>query len=552
MTEGMGFADVPLRQESLTIGFIGCWNGTEALARLLSRTYRTVAVVDMSGRHVGSTLFKVPVISAEQAVSDPQLRDVAWLAHRDHAAPRGIRVERYTFTGGGNERIRARLSELDIMTVYRLARQELLAKNTEIADFFTQWIHERYSCHVPPTAEIGSGTSFVNGGVGSVIHDHAKIGKDVIIGQNVTIGDRASITAPIIGDRVRIGDGARCSGVTIGNDAAIIANAAVISDIPDHCMAGGSPAKILSTNDRHELHLQNRAEQKRGNAVRTLRLKEISRDLDDWLSPKEVHRAIADDSLSSGPFRRRGTSEGFLATGNERPGATRRLVVLGGSFVESMFCPEEMRFASVLERNLPTEWAVLNGGYSGMTTLRAFTQLAAKIVPYVQNDDMLVYFVPMSDSSALAAPGLYWSSSKTVTPFAPATTNAAPAWDQREAAASLIAAFLAATQAFGMKVAVVASPYRDGDFAADSALRALYKDDRTRYMSARARFQLLHEVAERECSQRGIPFFDAQDTAGDPELFYDQMHLNEQGQAFFAEELTRFVTPLLARGPHGA
>lgn len=285
--------------------------------------------------------------------------------------------------------------------------------------------------------------------------------------------------------------------------------------------------------------------------MRTLRLKEAAPGTDDWLSPGDIHRSISDDSLADGPFRRRGTAEGFLSTGNERPGATKRLVMLGGSFVESMFAPEQERFASVVERNLPSEWAVLNGGYSGMTTLHALTQLAAKIVPYVQRQDTLLYFVPMSDSSALNSPGLYWSASKTVTPFSPVAQNAAPAWDRREAAVRVLSAFLAAAQALGMRTAVVASPFRDGEFASDSAIRALYKEDRTRYARARARFQLLHDVARNECAQREIPFFDAQSVMGDPGLFYDQMHLNEMGQARFAEELTRFVTPLLARAARG-
>lgn len=285
--------------------------------------------------------------------------------------------------------------------------------------------------------------------------------------------------------------------------------------------------------------------------MRTLRLKETEPGTDDWLSPQDIHRSISDDSLADGPFRRRGTAEGFLSTGNVRPEATRRLVMLGGSFVESMFCPEQQRFASVVERSLPSEWSVLNGGYSGLTTLHAFTQLAAKIVPFVQREDVLLYFVPMSDSNALNSPGLYWAASKTVTPFVPLADNAAPSWDRREAVVRVLSAFLAAAEALGMRIAVVASPFRDGNFSSDTAIRTLYKEDRTRYARARARFQLLHDVARHECAQREIPFFDAQAVMGDPGLFYDQMHLNAKGQARFAEELTRFVTPLLARAVRG-
>lgn len=248
MVEGMRFDDVPARREAPSIGFVGHWTGNEALARLLSRSYRTAAVVDMSGIHVGSQLFGAPVITADQALRDPRLRELPWLAHREHAVPEGLRVEDYSLVGGGNERIRARLAELDIMTLHRLSRQQHLAGNVEIADFFSGWIHERFNCYLPATAEIGAGTSFAYGGVGCVIHARAKIGNDVKIGQNVTIGGRVRVKSPVIGNRVHIAAGARCVGGTIGNNVVVGANAVVTSDVPDNCVVAGVPAKIISTD----------------------------------------------------------------------------------------------------------------------------------------------------------------------------------------------------------------------------------------------------------------------------------------------------------------
>ena len=86
---------------------------------------------------------------------------------------------------------------------------------------------------------------------GIIIASTAKIGKNVTILQQVTIGGNpvaydgsASISkAATIGDNVIIGAGAKIIGeVKIGNNVLIGANAVVITDIPDDCIAVGVPA----------------------------------------------------------------------------------------------------------------------------------------------------------------------------------------------------------------------------------------------------------------------------------------------------------------------
>ena len=49
-----------------------------------------------------------------------------------------------------------------------------------------------------------------------------------------------------IGDNCYMGLGAKIFGeVTIGNNVIIGANAVVVKDIPDNCVVGGIPAKII-------------------------------------------------------------------------------------------------------------------------------------------------------------------------------------------------------------------------------------------------------------------------------------------------------------------
>lgn len=97
--------------------------------------------------------------------------------------------------------------------------------------------------------------------------DSIRIGNNVLIGSKVLIIDnshgsyngenqdipnsapdkRDIVTAPIIiGDNVWIGEGAVIKmGVTIGNGSIVGSNAVVTKSVPEGCIVGGVPAKII-------------------------------------------------------------------------------------------------------------------------------------------------------------------------------------------------------------------------------------------------------------------------------------------------------------------
>lgn len=64
------------------------------------------------------------------------------------------------------------------------------------------------------------------------------------------IGNNGSDEArPIIGDNVAFGPGAKAFGkIIIGNNVFIAANSVVVKDVPDNCICGGVPAKIIKVN----------------------------------------------------------------------------------------------------------------------------------------------------------------------------------------------------------------------------------------------------------------------------------------------------------------
>ena len=86
------------------------------------------------------------------------------------------------------------------------------------------------------------------------------IGKNVLIGYQVMMMDYEAHTifyndksnresGIVIGDNVWIGVRVMIlKGVTIGSGSIIGANSCVVSDIPENCIAVGSPAKVVRKN----------------------------------------------------------------------------------------------------------------------------------------------------------------------------------------------------------------------------------------------------------------------------------------------------------------
>lgn len=107
-----------------------------------------------------------------------------------------------------------------------------------------------FNSSVPCSVILGGGSKFAYGGIGVVIHARSVIGKNCVIGQNVTIGGKSGwYEVPVIGDNVEISAGVRILGpVRIGNNVIIGANAVVVKDVPDNCIVAGIPAKIIREN----------------------------------------------------------------------------------------------------------------------------------------------------------------------------------------------------------------------------------------------------------------------------------------------------------------
>jgi len=107
-----------------------------------------------------------------------------------------------------------------------------------------------YNCNIPYECILGKGTRFAYSGIGVVLHKRTRMGKNCMIGTQVTVGGKSGhFEVPVIGDNVYLATGAKILGpIKIGNNVTVGANAVVIKDVPDNCVVAGIPAKIIKKN----------------------------------------------------------------------------------------------------------------------------------------------------------------------------------------------------------------------------------------------------------------------------------------------------------------
>lgn len=117
-------------------------------------------------------------------------------------------------------------------------------------------VRSKWGIEIPRSAEIDAG--FYIGHYGGItISPLARIGKNVNISQQVTIGEAGrgeNMGVPTIGNDVYIAPGAKIFGkICVGNNVKIGANAVVHQDIPDNAIVVLDPGfKIISFRGNYE------------------------------------------------------------------------------------------------------------------------------------------------------------------------------------------------------------------------------------------------------------------------------------------------------------
>lgn len=117
------------------------------------------------------------------------------------------------------------------------------------------------SIEIHPAAQLGQ-NFFIDHGIGIVIGETAKIGDNVTIYHDVTLGGvspqdsaKGSIRHPQIGNDVIIGSGAQLLGpINVGDGARIGSNAVVVTDVEANSIMVGIPARKVIKKVKEEDH----------------------------------------------------------------------------------------------------------------------------------------------------------------------------------------------------------------------------------------------------------------------------------------------------------
>lgn len=138
-----------------------------------------------------------------------------------------------------------------LLKIFRVVSYLQQKKLSLIANLINKvFIRLLFGCQLGVTTQIGKNVILGYGGLGVVIHARSVIGDNVNIGTGVTIGGTNNhFGVPLIGANTIISSGAKIIGpITIGKNCIIGANAVVLTDIPDNCVAVGVPAKVIKSN----------------------------------------------------------------------------------------------------------------------------------------------------------------------------------------------------------------------------------------------------------------------------------------------------------------
>lgn len=138
----------------------------------------------------------------------------------------------------------------------------------------------------------------------------------------------------------------------------------------------------------------------------------------------------------------------------------------------------------------------------------------------------------------------YWSPQPRIAPIQPPSPAATFSEESPEETLRRVTSLaITAALTLGLRVGVIVAGFHDGDSSVDPVLRSTHRRNRAAYEKTVETRRMIQRVGSELAHKAGIPTFDAYRAShdGSPELYYDTMHLNEQGQEVMAAALEKWL-----------
>ncbi|MCI9882930.1 MULTISPECIES: SGNH/GDSL hydrolase family protein [Methylobacterium] len=276
---------------------------------------------------------------------------------------------------------------------------------------------------------------------------------------------------------------------------------------------------------------------------RSIRLKEFDFNLDYEAWPSNDYSNLRGGKPEVKGYRIRTDEDGFITSGTHSDGV--KIIGLGDSVLECMFIEEDCRICALLEEKLNKtggkKFRILNGGYSGATTLHILNNFINKIVP-IRPAGVFV-MTGIMDLEAMFKVDSFWSKDAYLRPVT--DINGKPGeWDQNfrdtmDAASriKLTSSLVSIARLFQIPIWFIGSPHLqiyEGDYIHNTypskenyMLRVMNRND-------------ANNSVKLFCENNGVKYIGAEDALRNNEkLFCDDIHLNADGSRLFAQELFR-------------
>lgn len=280
---------------------------------------------------------------------------------------------------------------------------------------------------------------------------------------------------------------------------------------------------------------------------RSIRLKEWGLNLDTVKEINDRYLAGCDGSIMLNKVRLRTDNNGFIKTGNDIQGERGNIIFLGGSFVEAIFAEEKKRWPSVIERELesqsPGKYQILNGGYSGASSLHLLNLLTTKIRPFLPTASAVALCVSLTDAKIARQKHTLWAQDPYIDPMTPTSAGVDfpnEKFNITEDRVILWELMLRFLQHYDIPVIVIGSPYRRSTWDSDKYLHSQFSQKIVHKNMLNIYDRVVDETLN-VARQLDVPTIDARYTgwgeAPNSQYFYDMLHLNEQGHEFFGRAL---------------